>query len=158
MENLFTNYINHFYEQKRLASSIGDKVLKQISKDHLNTLYGIFGRKPDRLNTIGATPGQEWDVVSKYSVKSSMIIIDDLTLFLTQGNIDYKLLRETSQELGIEMTFNWIVRSNVAIAAAVTAYGRMKLEIIIKSITIKLAFEPKKNWLIMFINHLKSMM
>ena len=66
MENLFTNYINHFYEQKRLASSIGDKVLKQISKDHLNTLYGIFGRKPDRLNTIGATPGQEWDVVSKY--------------------------------------------------------------------------------------------
>ena len=135
---LFSEYIDHFYDIKKYSTGSS----RWIAKLHLNTLYGIFGRKPDRLNTIGATPGQEWDVVSKYSVKSSMIIIDDLTLFLTQGNIDYKLLRETSQELGIEMTFNWIVRSNVAIAAAVTAYGRMKLEIIIKSKTIKLAFEP----------------
>jgi len=43
--DLFNDYVNHFYEQKR--NSVGPE--RFIAKMHLNQLYGIFGRKHDLL-------------------------------------------------------------------------------------------------------------
>lgn len=46
--DLFTDYVKHFYHIKN--SSKGSK--KFLAKLQLNTLYGIFGRKLDGIETI----------------------------------------------------------------------------------------------------------
>jgi len=46
--NLFNDFINNFYDQKR--KSIGPERL--ISKLHLNTLYGYFGRSFNLIETL----------------------------------------------------------------------------------------------------------
>ena len=45
--DLFSSYVNHFYEQKR--NTIG--AVRFIAKMHLNHLYGNFGRRHDLLET-----------------------------------------------------------------------------------------------------------
>lgn len=42
--DLFTKYINHFYEIKKEATMNKDAAKKAIAKLHLNSLYGMFGR------------------------------------------------------------------------------------------------------------------
>ena len=50
--DLFKDFIDHFYELKKQATQDNDLTLKLISKLHLNTLYGMFGRKLDSLMCI----------------------------------------------------------------------------------------------------------
>jgi DNA polymerase type B, organellar and viral len=45
--DLFSDYVNHFYDKKR--NSVGPE--RFIAKMQLNQLYGIFGRKHDLLET-----------------------------------------------------------------------------------------------------------
>ena len=44
-KNLFNDYVNHFHDLKKTATVNKDFTRRQISKLHLNTLYGMFGRK-----------------------------------------------------------------------------------------------------------------
>lgn len=46
-ENIFTKYIEFFYNIKKFA--VGP--LRFIAKMHLNTLYGYFGRKKTLIET-----------------------------------------------------------------------------------------------------------
>lgn len=48
--DLFIDYINHFYNIKK--NSPKNSPQRFIAKMHLNTLYGIFGRKLDTIQTI----------------------------------------------------------------------------------------------------------
>ena len=57
--DLFSNYVNNFYEQKR--NSTGPA--RFIAKMHLNALYGIFGRKHDLLETRNIYKKQKLDAV-----------------------------------------------------------------------------------------------
>lgn len=43
--NIFTDYVDYFYELKKEYSIKGDKVMTRITKDFLNSLYGKFGQK-----------------------------------------------------------------------------------------------------------------
>lgn len=47
VKDLFKDFIDNFYELKKEATTNKDNTIKQISKLHLNTLYGMFGRKLD---------------------------------------------------------------------------------------------------------------
>jgi hypothetical protein len=52
--DLFSSYIDYFYEIKK--NSTGP--LKFIAKLLLNTLYGIFGRKQELIQTINIHPSE----------------------------------------------------------------------------------------------------
>ncbi len=45
---IFDKYVEHFFDKKR--NSIG--VEREQAKLQLNTLYGIFGRKQDSIETV----------------------------------------------------------------------------------------------------------
>ena len=58
-----------------------------------------------------------------------MEINDRITVFLTHSNVDFSLMKQTNTELGVEflMQHQQVVKSNVAIASAVTAYARIEM-------------------------------
>lgn len=100
-----------------------------IAKLHLNTLYGIFGRKLDSLRTIAVRPSEEINILSKYPVKSIVNINENLNLFLIYDNVDFKLIKDANEELNINLLVQprQLVKSNVAIASAITAYARIEM-------------------------------
>lgn len=63
--SLFTDYVNHFYEIKKNSTG----ALKYISKLQLNTLYGIFGRRQEVIETIKIDPKDLPVYAAKYEIK-----------------------------------------------------------------------------------------
>lgn len=103
--------------------------MRSLSKLHLNTLYGIFGRETDILKSIILPKNEELDIVSKYCVKGIMNVTDRLSLYLINSNVDFKLIKDTNTKLGIDLWLppTQIVKSNVAIASAITAIARIEM-------------------------------
>lgn len=126
---LFKDFIEHFYELKKTATKNKDLTQKTMSKLHLNTLYGMFGRKLDNLKSIAVRKHEELDILSKYPVKSIIKINKDLNIFLTYSNVDYKMIKAANAELNINMLVQpkQFIKSNVAIASAITAYARIQM-------------------------------
>lgn len=122
---LFDKYIDHFYELKK--NSTGAE--RYIAKLHLNSFYGIFGRSKNTLATISIENKYAWNIVSKYPVKTHTEINDNLSLFLIYESLDFDLINKLKVELNINdfMTTLSTVKSQVAIAAAVTSYARMEM-------------------------------
>lgn len=60
-DNIFDDYINHFYKVKERASLEGNAVLRMIAKLHLNNLYGKMAQSAIRPVTV---PDVEDGVVS----------------------------------------------------------------------------------------------
>ena len=60
-------------------------------------------------------------------MKSKIKINDQLDLFLTYNNLDYKVINKMKTELDYKTINNppKVVKSNVAIASAITAYARI---------------------------------
>ena len=77
--------------------------MRSLSKLHLNTLYGIFGRETDILKSIILPKNEELDIVSKYCVKGIMNVTDRLSLYLINSNVDFKLIKDTNTKLGIDL-------------------------------------------------------
>ena len=57
---LFKDYIDYFYEMKRVARAKGDKVMEKIAKLMLNSLYGKFGTNPKRKHIKSYHNGEDW--------------------------------------------------------------------------------------------------
>lgn len=127
VSDLFKDFIEHFYELKRIATESTDVTRKQDAKLHLNTLYGMFGRKLETLTSLGVKPSEEFSIVSKYPVKTKIELRKDLTIFLIYSNVDYNLIYSANEILGIDllMQSSQKVNSSVAIAAAITAIARI---------------------------------
>ena len=70
--DLFNSYVDHFYKIK--STSTGP--LKFISKLHLNTLYGVFGRRQDLIKTINIHPKDIVYYSSIYVIKSILEVSD----------------------------------------------------------------------------------
>jgi hypothetical protein len=99
-----------------------------IAKLHLNTLYGMFGRKLDQLKTVPVNNEQEMrDVMFKYPIKSIINVSDELKLFVVYQNLDFEIINTLNIDLNINILSNIpkVVKSNVAIASAITAYARI---------------------------------
>lgn len=124
---IFSDYIKHFYDEKK--NSTGAR--RFIAKLHLNTLYGIFGRKINTLKTIIAKKSEIWNIVTKFPVKNIVEIGNDLTLLLVHNNLEFDIINKLNIELDMDLfkqTQNK-VKTNVAIASAITAYARMVMMI-----------------------------
>lgn len=120
--DLFSNYVNTFYEMKR--TSTGSE--KHIAKYLLNNLYGYFGRKQINIITQNVKKDNLEPILLTRVVKSIMNITKDYSTVLSYSNINYKLLSQLNNELTSNIeNFHTPIKSNVAIAAAVTAYARI---------------------------------
>lgn len=122
---LFVDYVDHFYEKKK--NSVGAE--RFIAKLHLNTLYGMFGRKLDMLKTIPIRPDELIEKLSIYPIKSIIDINEKLKILLTYQNLDYKLIKKLNIDLSLRLIppITSIVKSNVAIASAITSYARIEM-------------------------------
>lgn len=107
--NLFQRYIEHFYNIKKIAKGAE----RFISKLHLNTLYGYFGRSFNMINTLIIDNNKMLDISLNHKIKNIYEINDNLSCVLIK--------EETNNN-----HYNFI-KSNVAIASAVTSYARIEM-------------------------------
>ena len=122
--NLFSKYVEHFYNIKKNSSGSA----KFIAKMHLNSLYGTFGRKQDVLETININNRDLEKYVASRIVKTIIEINEDKSCILMNNNIDNNILNKLNIELDSNLTSRNIdVKYNVAIASAVTSYSRIHM-------------------------------
>ena len=124
--NLFKDYIDHFYEKKKNATGAE----RWIAKLHLNTLYGMFGRKLNTLKTIPIYDDNDfWEASNKYEMKNFIQVTDELKLLLVHNNLDWDVIRMLKTDLAFEdyIQNHKTVKSNVAIASAITSYARIEM-------------------------------
>ena len=96
---------------------------------HLNQLYGIFGRKQELIETINVKNSDLAKYVSTRVIKSIIEINSEISTLLIINNINPDIMSEMNSNLKINLKnpFTNSVKSNVAIAAAVTAYARIHM-------------------------------
>jgi hypothetical protein len=94
---------------------------------HLNQLYGIFGRKHELIESINVFNKDLYKYISTRIIKSIITINDEISTLLLIKNINHDIIKEINKELdvNIEKNFNLPVKSNVAIASAITSYSRI---------------------------------
>ena len=128
--NLFKDYIDHFYAIKNSSEGAA----RIIAKMHLNQLYGYFGRSQEAIITKNVTKAELNHIAISCHIDAVMKIHDDLFVVLIKGNLDHQVLDEF-MKLRKDLDFNTDetlnptknVKSNVAIAAAVTAYAQIEM-------------------------------
>ena len=118
----FTDYVNHFFEEKRVTE--GSE--KFIAKMHLNQLYGYFGRKQELIETKNIKREELTSYLNKHSITAIIEINDEIITILMSSNLDFDIINtlNTKYSLNIDSNFKK-VKSNVALASAVTSYGRI---------------------------------
>ena len=128
--NLFKDYIDHFYDIKKNSEG----ATRIIAKMHLNQLYGYFGRSLETIITINVTKTELKNIGLSHNVESVLKNHDDLYVVLLKGNLNHELLDDLNKiREDLDINYNMIlnptknVKSNVAIAAAVTAYAQIEM-------------------------------
>jgi hypothetical protein len=122
--NLFGEYVNHFFNIKRNSSGAH----KAIAKLHLNGLYGYFGRRQDLIETVNISNNSLTSYLSTRIVKEVLEINNDYSTLLLASNINSTALIKLNMvcESNIKNVTKFVM-SNVALAAAVTAYARIHM-------------------------------
>jgi G:T-mismatch repair DNA endonuclease (very short patch repair protein) len=111
---LFKDYVDTFFEMKKKAEQEKNPGMKQVAKLCLNSFYGKFGFNVEKQDTtkIIRNRKQLWRVVNSSYKRSSVDVINNAVAIATYHVND-------------EYTVH--TKSNVYIAAFVTAYARLKL-------------------------------
>ena len=112
MEDIFSEYIEYFYTKRLEAKAKGDAVRDLLYKLFMNSLYGKFGQRANKMEKVGDADPEKVEVVEVYDVDTE----ERYTLKTFGGGT----FRETGQ---YEEAFN----AFCAVAAHVTAYARMHL-------------------------------
>ncbi|KAH8901783.1 hypothetical protein BR93DRAFT_888739 [Coniochaeta sp. PMI_546] len=122
---LFKDYVEHFFKIK--SNSTGST--KFIAKLMLNCLYGVFGRKQEQLKTVNVPTSQISYYLAHSIVKAIIPISEDISSLLMLDNLDQDLIKDLNKNSSLDLwnTKGQIVKSNVAIAAAITAYARIHM-------------------------------
>lgn len=112
--NIFTRYIEYFYNIKKFA--IGP--LRLIAKMHLNQLYGYFGRRKTLIETKNVYKNDLMKYYSNYTIFSEISINDNISTILMSSNLDYNLINEIKDYTNVDLITNFRnVKSHVGIAA-----------------------------------------
>nr|YP_010254605.1 DNA polymerase [Ganoderma sichuanense]QUA00738.1 DNA polymerase [Ganoderma sichuanense] len=122
--DLFSTYVKDMYEIK--STTTGAE--RWIAKLHLNSLYGIFGRRLESLQTLIINNNQLSDYLLTTVIKNIIPINNTHTLLLTMGNLSNKIASKLNLQI-VEGSpkFKSPVKSNVAIASAITAWARIEM-------------------------------
>ena len=118
--NIFKTYVDRFYKLRQEFKLSGVAEYEELCKKMLNSLYGKFGQKADVWTKIGVCPDEPDRVEICFQVGVSGV-----------KQIRY-LLGEIFELTGYEECFN----SFPAIAAHVSAFGRMYLYKLMKQVGI----------------------
>nr|YP_010759074.1 DNA polymerase [Hericium alpestre]WEX31988.1 DNA polymerase [Hericium alpestre] len=119
---IFNKYVNHFYQEKKISTGAE----RFIAKMHLNQLYGYFGRKL-QVTKIVPVKSTDFDLfLNNYPIISHFNITKDIEIVTIQENLELEELHNFSHDFPF-LTPHRSVKSNVAIASAVTAYARMEM-------------------------------
>jgi hypothetical protein len=128
-ENVFTNFINHYFDMKRKAEQLQNDGLRMLAKLMLNSLYGRFGLKYT-LSTTKIVSSSEFKELSlKHKVLDSFRFDEENDLEYIRyskepsdiiKNIDVKLYNKLISKEGGEGDF--ITRS-LPISAMITSYA-----------------------------------
>jgi hypothetical protein len=95
---------------------------------HLNQLYGIFGRKHDLLETINIYTEELEEFIATRVIKSIVPLNYKIITLLMHKNIKDDLILDLNSELDINLSNHYsLVKANVAISSAVTAYARIHM-------------------------------
>jgi hypothetical protein len=122
--DIFSNYIKYFYDIKKNATG----AMRLIAKMHLNQLYGYFGRRKTLIETKNVYNNELVKYFGSYTIFSVININDNISTILMSSNLDYDLINEIKDYNNSELITNFrTVKSNVAIAAAVTSYARIEM-------------------------------
>jgi hypothetical protein len=110
----------------------------------LNQLYGILGRRKDLIQTLNVlTKDLSLYLISKV-VKSVININDNISTILIHNNVETDILKKLNAYFESNFTSaNVEVKSNVAIAAAVTGYARIhmiKIKVLCSELGIKILY------------------
>lgn len=128
--NPFTKYVEHFYDSKK--NSTGAQ--RFIAKMHLNQLYGYFGRKLSLLETVIVDYEGFLDILHHFSIKAHNKIGENKFIVLKNVNLNLDLVNKLNKELQdqylsdpikIDHQYQPHIKSNVALASAVTSYARI---------------------------------
>jgi hypothetical protein len=127
--DLFSSYVEHFYDKKKFSTTSAERL---IAKMQLNQLYGIFGRKQELIETINIPKKDIIKYVKTRIVKTIIDINDEVSTLLVSKNISIETINKlndyfTEVDNCKFTSYNQEVKSNVAIAAAVTAYARIEM-------------------------------
>jgi DNA polymerase type B, organellar and viral len=137
---IFDKYIEYFYNIKKFASG----ALRDISKMHLNTLYGYFGRSKTLIETKNVYTKDLNKYYGSYAIFSEIKINSDISTILMSSNLNYELINEIKEETTLDLITSFRnVKSHVGIAAAVTSYARiemMELKMLLVKLGIKLYY------------------
>lgn len=114
-DKIFNEYVDHFYKIKATTSGAE----KYIAKLHLNCLYGVFGRRLDQLSTRLVKNENLLQYLNETKIKNILEIDNEHSVLIIENNV--------SDMLALDEKYQTSVRSNVAIAAAITAYGRIHM-------------------------------
>lgn len=114
-ENIFSDFVDYFYNSRLAAKAAGDKVKDLLYKLILNSLYGKFGQKAIQWELVGKAPVDIIKCERVYDVDSGK----SKTIKIFGGSIFKNVEKEGNEE----EAFN----SFPAIAAHVTSYARRLL-------------------------------
>lgn len=125
-KDLFKEYVDTFYKIK--SNAIGaERVMAKLS---LNSLYGVFGRKKETTSVIIVNAKDLPIYLTKYIITSIIEIQPDIFTIIIQNNLNNKLLTELNTSFSSDFKYGSdysLVKNNVAIAAAITAYARIHM-------------------------------
>jgi hypothetical protein len=122
--DLFSEYVDHFYGKK--SNSTGAQ--RWIAKMHLNQLYGIFGRRKDTIQTFNVNNKDIPDLLTSKIVKTIIEINDNISTVLVHNNLNIDMVKKLNISFETDFVNPYVdVKSNVAIAAAVTSYARIHM-------------------------------
>jgi hypothetical protein len=122
--DLFGGYVNTFYDIKKHSTGVE----RDMAKLQLNNLYGYFGRKQVNILTENINNDNLDLYLLTKIVKSVTPINDTHSTILSYSNINFNMLEMLNNELHSEIKgYQTLIKSNVAIAAAVTAYARIEM-------------------------------
>ena len=122
--DLFSTYVKDMYDIKSHATGAE----RWIAKLHLNSLYGIFGRRLESLQTIIINNSELTKYLVTRVVKNIIPINNTHTLLLTVGNINSKIASKLNlQIIEDKPKFTSPIQSNVAIASAITSWARIEM-------------------------------
>ena len=126
-DTLFNDYILEMYQLKKVAKG-GHAWERWIAKLLQNSLYGLFGRNKETLHSIIINADNLDNYITTNIIKNIIHVSEDKLTLLVLGNVESDITTKLNSIFNANVTqFYKVVKSNIAIASAITSYARIHM-------------------------------
>ena len=121
---LFHDYIMEMYQLKKYAKGAERWIAKLLQ----NSLYGLFGRNKETLHSIIINADNLDNYITTNIIKNIIHVSEDKLTLLVLGNVESDITTKLNSIFNANVTqFYKVVKSNIAIASAITSYARIHM-------------------------------